>query len=148
MKLKKFASIGALIALLVSAAFIAGCKQDANSSGGSGCGGLIGGGGGSGGSGSGGLIGGGGNGDNVANPFIGTWEGSRDSFFYKLVFDATTVSAYYKASASESWQSEGSSSYTFSGNRATPQGTGGTPHTFTVSGNVLTVSDGRILYKK
>ena len=126
MKLKKFASIGALIALLVSAAFIAGCKQDANSSGGSG----------------------GGNGDNVANPFIGTWEGSRDSFFYKLVFDATTVSAYYKASASGSWQSEGSSSYTFSGNRATPQGTGGTPHTFTVSGNVLTVSDGRILHKK
>ena len=133
MKLKKFASIGALIALLVSAAFIAGCKQDANSSGGSG---------------SGGLIGGGGSGDNVANPFIGTWEGSRDSFFYKLVFDATTVSAYYKTSASESWQSEGSSSYTFSGNRATPQGTGGTPHTFTVSGNVLTVSDGRILHKK
>lgn len=126
MKLKKFASIGALIALLVSAAFIAGCKQDTNSSGGSG----------------------GGNGDNVANPFIGTWEGSRDSFFYKLVFDATTVSAYYKTSASESWQSEGSSSYTFSGNRATPQGTGGTPHTFTVSGNVLTVSDGRILHKK
>ncbi|MGP1368701.1 MAG: hypothetical protein ACTTKX_05535 [Treponema sp.] len=131
MKLKKFASIGALIALLVSAAFIAGCKQDANSGGGSG-----------------GLSGGGGNGDNVANPFIGTWEGSRDSFFYKLVFDATTVSAYYKTSASESWQSEGSSSYTFSGNRATPQGTGGTPHTFTVSGNVLTVSDGRILHKK
>ncbi len=127
MKLKKFASIGALIALLVSAAFIAGCKQDANSGGGSG-----------------GLS----DGDNVANPFIGTWEGSRDSFFYKLVFDATTVSAYYKTSASESWQSEGSSSYTFSGNRATPQGTGGTPHTFTVSGNVLTVSDGRILHKK
>ena len=100
------------------------------------------------GGGSGGLSGGGGNGDNVANPFIGTWEGSRDSFFYKLVFDATTVSAYYKTSASESWQSEGSSSYTFSGNRATPQGTGGTPHTFTVSGNVLTVSDGRILHKK
>lgn len=124
MKLKKFASIGALIALLVSAAFIAGCKQDANSD----------------------KSNGGGNA--ATNPFIGIWEGSRDSFFYKLVFDATTVSAYYKASASESWQSEGSSSYTFSGNRATPQGTGGTPHTFTVSGNVLTVSDGRILHKK
>lgn len=124
MKLKKFASIGALIALLVSAAFIAGCKQDANSGGG----------------------GGGGNAAN--NPFIGTWEGADGSFFYKLVFDATTVSAYYKASASESWQSEGSSAYTFSGNRAAPQGTGGTPYTFTVSGNVLTVSDGRIFYKK
>ena len=122
MKLKKFASIGALIALLVSAAFIAGCKQDANSDKSNG------------------------GGSNEPTPFTGTWEDSNN--IVKLVFDATTVSAYYKTSASESWQSEGSSSYTFSGNRATPQGTGGTPHTFTVSGNVLTVSDGRILHKK
>lgn len=77
MKLKKFASIGALITLLVSAAFIVGCKQDANS-------------------------GGGGGGSTANNPLIGTWERSDGGYFYKLVFDATTVSAYYKASASES----------------------------------------------
>ena len=54
MKLKKFASIGALIALLVSAAFIVGCKQDANS--------------------------GGGVGNAETNPDIGTWERSDGGY--------------------------------------------------------------------
>ena len=121
MKLKKFASIGALIALLVSAAFIAGCKQDANSGGG---------------------------GSVANNPFIGTWERSEGGYFYKLVFDATTVTSYHKTSASENWQHAGSFPYTFSGNTATPQGTGGTPYTFTVSGNTSAVSNGTIFYKK
>lgn len=131
MKLKKFASIGALIVLLVSAAFIAGCKQDANSSGGSG---------------SGGLIGGGGSGDNVANPFIGTWEISTG--LNRLVFNATTVTEYYRTSSIGDWQFGGSTPYTFSGNTATPQVSGGTPYTFTVSGNTLTGSNGEIFYKK
>ena len=60
MKLKKFASIGALIALLVSAAFIAGCKQDASS-------------------------GGGGGGSAANNPFIGTWEISTDLIDWYLM---------------------------------------------------------------
>ena len=123
MKLKKFASIGALIALLVSAAFIAGCKQDANS-------------------------GGGGGGNAATNPFIGTWERSDGGYFYKLVFDATTVTDYYKTSASGDWQFGASAPYTFSGNTATPQVSGGTPYTFTVSGNTLTTSNGGIFYKK
>ena len=123
MKLKKFASIGALIALLVSAAFIAGCKQDANSGGGSG-------------------------GSTANNPFIGTWERSDGGYFYKLVFDATTVTDYYKTSASGDWQFRASAPYTFSGNTATPQGTSGTPYTFTVSGNTLMISNGAIFYKK
>lgn len=124
MKLKKFASIGALIALLVSAAFIAGCKQDANSGGG------------------------GGGGNAATNPFIGTWERSDGGYFYKLVFDATTVTDYYKTSASGDWQFRASAPYTFSGNTATPQGTSGTPYTFTVSGNTLMISNGTIFYKK
>ena len=146
MKLKKFASIGALIALLVSAAFIAGCKQDANSSGGSGCGGLIGGGGGSGGSGSGGLIGGGGNGDNVANPFIGTWE--TNDGLYRMVFDASTVTLYYRENRYQNWMGGGSRPYSVSGNRATPQGTGGEPYIFTVSGNTLSSTGGQVYYRK
>lgn len=123
MKLKKFASIGALIALLVSAAFIVGCKQDANSGGGSG-------------------------GSTANNPFIGTWERSDGGYFYKLVFDATTVTDYYKTSASGDWQFRASAPYTFSANTATPQGTSGTPYTFTVSGNTLMISNGAIFYKK
>lgn len=122
MKLKKFASIGALIALLVSAAFIAGCKQDANSDGGGG--------------------------NAATNPFIGTWERSEGGYFYKLVFDATTVTDYYKTSASGDWQFGASAPYTFSGNTATPQVSGGTPYTFTVSGNTLMISNGAIFYKK
>ncbi len=109
MKLKKFASICALIALLVSAAFIAGCKQDANSGGG---------------------------GSVANNPFIGTWETSTG--LNRLVFDATTVTNYYRTSTSGDWQFGASAPYTFSGNTATPQGTSGTPYTFTVSGNTLT----------
>lgn len=120
MKLKKFASIGALIVLLVSAAFIAGCKQDANSGGG----------------------------NAATNPFIGTWERSDGGYFYKLVFDATTVTDYYKTSASGDWQFGASAPYTFSGNTATPQVSGGTPYTFTVSGNTLMISNGAIFYKK
>ena len=120
MKLKKFASIGALIALLVSAAFIVGCKQDANS--------------------------GGGGGNAATNPFIGTWEISTG--LNRLVFDATTVTDYYKTSASGDWQFRASASYTFSANTATPQGTSGTPYTFTVSGNTLMISNGAIFYKK
>ncbi|MGP1565538.1 MAG: hypothetical protein ACTTHU_08955 [Treponema sp.] len=123
MKLKKFASIGALITLLVSAAFIVGCKQDANS-------------------------GGGGGGSTANNPFIGTWERSDGGYFYKLVFDATTVTDYYKTSASGDWQFRASAPYTFSGNTATPQVSGGTPYTFTVSGNTLMISNGTIFYKK
>ena len=119
MKLKKFASIGALIALLVSAAFIAGCKQDANSGGG---------------------------GSVANNPFIGTWETSTG--LNRLVFDATTVTDYYKTSASGDWQFGASTPYTFSGNTATPQVSRGTPYTFTVSGNTLAVSNGGIFYKK
>ena len=122
MKLKKFASIGALIVLLVSAAFIAGCKQDANSGGG------------------------GGSGDNVANPFIGTWEISTG--LNRLVFNATTVTDYYRTSSIGDWQFGASVPYTFSGNTATPQVSGGTPYTFTVSGNTLTGSNGEIFYKK
>lgn len=118
MKLKKFASIGALIALLVSAAFIAGCKQDANSGGG----------------------------NAATNPFIGTWETSTG--LNRLVFNATTVTNYYRTSASGDWQFGASAPYTFSGNTATPQGTSGTPYTFTVSGNTLAVSNGGIFYKK
>ena len=124
MKLKKFASIGALIALLVSAAFIAGCKQDANSD----------------------KSNGGGNA--ATNPFIGIWERSDGGYFYKLVFDATTVTDYYKTSASGDWQFRASAPYTFSGNTATPQVSGGTPYTFTVSGNTLMISNVTIFYKK
>ncbi|MGP1511709.1 MAG: hypothetical protein ACTTIT_04250 [Treponema sp.] len=122
MKLKKFASIGALIALLVSAAFIAGCKQDANSD----------------------KSNGGGNA--ATNPFIGIWEISTG--LNRLVFNATTVTDYYKTSASGDWQFGASTPYTFSGNTATPQVSGGTPYTFTVSGNTLTGSNGEIFYKK
>ena len=121
MKLKKFASIGALIALLVSAAFIAGCKQDANS-------------------------GGGGDGNAATNPFIGTWEISTG--LNRLVFNATTVTEYYRTSSIGDWQFGGSTPYTFSGNTATPQVSGGTPYTFTVSGNTLTGSNGEIFYKQ
>ena len=131
MKLKKFASIGALIALLVSAAFIAGCKQDANSCGGSG---------------SGGLIGGGGNGDNVANPFIGTWE--TNDGLYRMVFDASTVTLYYRENRYQNWMGGGSRPYSVSGNRATPQGTGGEPYIFTVSGNTLSSTGGQVYYRK
>ncbi len=119
MKLKKFASIGALIALLVSAAFIAGCKQDANSGGG---------------------------GNAATNPFIGTWETSTG--LNRLVFNATTVTEYYRTSSIGDWQFGVSTPYTFSGNTATPQVSGGTPYTFTVSGNTLTISTGSIFYKK
>lgn len=122
MKLKKFASIGALIALLVSAAFIAGCKQDANSGGG------------------------GGGGNAATNPFIGTWETSTG--LNRLVFNATTVTEYYRTSSIGDWQFGDSTPYTFSGNTATPQVSGGTPYTFTVSGNTLTISTGTIFYKK
>ena len=87
MKLKKFASIGALIALLVSAAFIAGCKQDANSGGG----------------------------NAATNPFIGTWETSTG--LNRLVFNATTVTNYYRTSASGDWQFGASAPYTFSATR-------------------------------
>lgn len=122
MKLKKFASIAALIALLVSAAFIAGCKQDANS-------------------------GGGGGGNAANNPFIGTWETSTG--LNRLVFNATTVEEYYRTSSIGDWQFGAGAPYTFSGNTATPQVSGGTPYTFTVSGNTLTISStGAIFYKK
>ena len=66
----------------------------------------------------------------------------------RLVFNATTVTDYYKTSSIGDWQFGASTPYTFSGNTATPQGTGGTPYTFTVSGNTLTTSNGGIFYKK
>ena len=119
MKLKKFASIGALIVLWVSAAFIAGCKQDANSDKSNG------------------------GGSNEPTPFTGTWEDSNN--IVKLVFDSSNVIFYQRANTSADWASIGTYPYTFSGSTKTIQGTSGT---CTVSGNTLTTSNGAIFYKK
>lgn len=111
MKLKKFASIGALIALLVSAAFIVGCKQDANSDKSNG------------------------GGSNEPTPFTGTWEDSNN--IVKLVFDSSNVIFYQRANTSADWASIGTYPYTFSGDTARVTVYGRT-YIYVVSGNTLT----------
>ncbi len=121
MKVKKVISIGALFTLLVSAALIAGCKQNEGTDGGN-------------------------SSESAWNPFVGTWE--SDDGLYKLVFAASTIDLYSRTSPNGNWAHEDSTAYTFSGNTATPQNTREHPHSFVIYAHMLRATNGQVFYKK